>query len=86
MQLKEEELVNWLTLVQNPSQTVCATCHSCVGMGCIPAKRAMRPLISPPLHGKNFTGIRNVLVAFAPSVYTKTAKTIWKMDVFEEGF
>ena len=40
----------------------------------------------PRLHGDVFAGIRNVLAAFAPSVYTKTAKTIWKTDVFEDGF
>ena len=46
-QLKDEELVSWLTVVRKPCQTVCASCHSCVGMGCIPARRAMRPLIRP---------------------------------------
>ena len=84
-QLKEE-LVCWLTVVRKPCQTVCASCHSCVGMGCIPARRAMRPLIRPHLHGNVFAGIHNVLVAFTSSVYTKTVKTIWKMDVFEDVF
>ena len=45
----------------------------------------LQPL-RPRLHGDVFAGIRNVLVAFAPTVYTKTAKTIWKTDVFEDGF
>ena len=42
--------------------------------------------LRPLLHGNIFTCIRNFLAAFAPSVYTKMAKTIGKMDVFEDSF
>ena len=42
--------------------------------------------ISPCLHGNVFAGICNVLVAFAPFLYTQMAKTIRKMDVFKDGF
>ena len=71
------------------SDDIYVICSPYLGLGSALAclnRRVFLCSLRPHLHGDIFAGIRNVLAAFAPSVYTKTAKTIWKTDVFKDGF